>query len=252
MAVKVNGYDEVVKHSSGDKITIDTCAKMMDTGLDASTVDTTEKNQQTINSDSLPIALSNNIDPINKDFYEGIDCEDLITNDKCNYTCMECNNGQPWCIKHVLSCIYTSETDINEQDESGNTRLHYITHISERYTSILKLLLYMVGIRRDLNVNIQNNFGDTPLHLVLKKMRKPINKDEVLVLMSMGADIHMTNYRGQSPLDIARELSPLASQEIIDILKGRVYVLKESIMKAKELVHSLEGHIQISEIIYKR
>jgi ankyrin repeat protein len=87
----------------------------------------------------------------------------------------------------------------------------------------LKALDYAVQIAPDLNVH--NEAGMTPLHLVMAPRRgrgkpSPEVADMVRLLAAKGAPLMAKNERGQTPQDIARRVPPEVATAYTDALKA--------------------------------
>ena len=72
--------------------------------------------------------------------------------------------------------------------------------------NIVKLLL-----NKKPELNIQNQYGDTPLHNAVRAG----NIDIVSELVIAGADINIKNNNGKLPIDIARDNNSLAIYEVL-------------------------------------
>ena len=77
-------------------------------------------------------------------------------------------------IKHLQSAL-DHKFDINTQDEKGNTALHIATK-AKKYDTMRFL------IEHDANIQIQNDWLSTPLHLCEKDI------DAIRILLEAGAD----------------------------------------------------------------
>ena len=99
-------------------------------------------------------------------------------------------------LQSLLTTIQTNENKqsfLNMQNESGNTALHLATYYNN--FKIIKRL-----IRAGINVNIQNQYGDTALHQAIK------NKTSFIVayLIHAGSDLTLKNEEGDTPLEYAQ------------------------------------------------
>ncbi len=82
-------------------------------------------------------------------------------------------------------------------DENGNTPLHHATEVED-----IDLMIVLLKDRR-VDVNAQNDDGETPLHIGLKGIRNPIETAQLL--MKHGADILRVDATGLSPLQLAAD-----------------------------------------------
>lgn len=64
----------------------------------------------------------------------------------------------------------------------------------------LSRYLIEVGIDDKMNIDIQNNLGQTPLHLAAMKKN---NKKIIVSLLDSGADVNKLDKEGKTPLDYA-------------------------------------------------
>ncbi|KXT18471.1 hypothetical protein AC579_2243 [Pseudocercospora musae] len=85
--------------------------------------------------------------------------------------------------------------DVTKRDNYGNTVFHLATK-SHDPSALLLEYVSSVG----LPVDVQNDWGETPLHLASEW---PANITALKFLVEAGADINKKNYRGHSPLGTA-------------------------------------------------
>lgn len=91
-------------------------------------------------------------------------------------------------ISTVKKLTEDRDLDINYQDKSGWSYLHYYNHDE---VDIAKLLL-----ERGCNVNLKDNSGDTPLNRAVSYG----NTKTVKYLIEHGADVNSQNNNGYSPI----------------------------------------------------
>lgn len=108
--------------------------------------------------------------------------------------------GDPDLVRRILS----RGGDVTEQDSLGNNLLHFVDE--DKDLEIAEILL-----DNGVDVNAENNAGDTPLLGALKET-KGISLSIVRLLLSRGADPKATAFNPISPL-------------LITILRGRVDVM---------------------------
>lgn len=87
--------------------------------------------------------------------------------------------------------LINAGADVNVQENEGNTALHLT-----RKQKIVEMLL-----NAGANVNIKNNVGDTPLHSVVNY------SNLVQLLVDKGADVNASNNKGKTPLHFTRRTS---------------------------------------------
>ncbi len=99
-------------------------------------------------------------------------------------------------LQYLLEIIQTNENKqslLNIQNESGNTALHLATYYNN-FKAIKRL------IHGGIDVNIQNQHGDTALHQAIKN-KKPFI---ITYLMHAGSDLTLKNEEGDAPLEYAQ------------------------------------------------
>ena len=82
--------------------------------------------------------------------------------------------------------------DVNVQDNEGNTPLHWA--VKQRRLKIIRVLLH-----HGVDVNVQDNEGNTPLHWAVKRSCRETTK----VLLRYGADITVRDKYDKTPLKLA-------------------------------------------------
>ena len=92
-------------------------------------------------------------------------------------------------LKDIAQAIIQSG-DVNERNEQGKTALHLAAYLNQ--TEVIQGLLQQVG----LDLNPQDNDGDTPLHYACARGYLEVVKQ----LVEAGADINMQNNVGDTPL----------------------------------------------------
>lgn len=93
--------------------------------------------------------------------------------------------------KIVLQHLACTHAPINEQDELGNSPLHYAVNIDSY--EIARALL-----EHHADANLQNSAGLTPLHVAIKHRNQKI----VRLLLRHGADPNRVDLHGNSPLHL--------------------------------------------------
>lgn len=90
------------------------------------------------------------------------------------------------------------DIDINAQDNKGNTPLHCVQNLS-----VLEELLKFPVIK----VNMQNNEGNTPLHELIIHYNVSWVLDYINLLLARGADCTIKNHNNETPLNLTRNIS---------------------------------------------
>ena len=105
----------------------------------------------------------------------------------------------------LIQILIQNGTDVNIQDNDGDTALHSISFHGHK--DCLEVLL-----KAGADVNIQNNCGNTALH------KATINghKDWVEVLLRAGADVNVLNNHGETALYFA---SIFGRKYCVEVLK---------------------------------
>eukprot|EP01064_Diplonema_japonicum_P037642 TRINITY_DN887_c1_g3_i2.p1 TRINITY_DN887_c1_g3~~TRINITY_DN887_c1_g3_i2.p1 ORF type:complete len:429 (+),score=125.02 TRINITY_DN887_c1_g3_i2:87-1373(+) len=96
----------------------------------------------------------------------------------------------------LISFLLEQGVDVNAADEKGNTALHAAIE-DKTAGQITRLLLENWPPTRD-GINIKNARGLTPLHLA-----SCCDIETVQLLLRHGADLHMEDVKGQTPLQYA-------------------------------------------------
>lgn len=86
-----------------------------------------------------------------------------------------------------------SESKVAKTDDDGNAALHLIAEYG-RFEDVEELL------ESGTNVNIENIFGDTPLHSAV--LNNIINLNVIIELVELRADIHSINNQVHTPINL--------------------------------------------------
>ena len=123
---------------------------------------------------------------------------------------------------YLINQMDTNNTTIHSVDEKGNTLLHrackldlgsvpstgeYATHRNNR-RRLIQLL-----IDKKVNINVQNNFGNTVLH-VLSQRRG--NANMIQLLIDNNANVFNVNKNNKDALKLAKENKNNATVEILE------------------------------------
>ena len=114
------------------------------------------------------------------------------------------NAVKVWSRDNILSILSHSVYDINKPlDEQKTTLLHEAAKWNDA-------TIYEVLLKKAVNVNVRNSFGETPLHILATKqlneiaeIRTQLRWAKMLQLMlHYDADIHIKNNNDESVKDI--------------------------------------------------
>lgn len=116
--------------------------------------------------------------------------------------------------ENVLEILLQKGADVNLTDSSGKNAL--LLSVSSNQKGYISLLV-LSGI----DINSQDSDGNTALHYPLRTVLKdkrylPFSKLIAEVLIGEGADPHIKNKEGKSPMDLAEETG---ENEMIELLK---------------------------------
>ncbi|MDR0418166.1 MAG: ankyrin repeat domain-containing protein [Puniceicoccales bacterium] len=125
------------------------------------------------------------------------------------------------------------KTDPNTTDDLGNTPLHYAE------TSEAIELLCAAGA----DVNMQNEHGNTSLHVVLHRFAEGSENDQecIKALLKHGANPNIANAQGDTPLLIAQK--GIGGVQIIDDNDDFIDVADEAKERLKEVLKLLEEKV---------
>uniref|UniRef100_A0ABD2XRW0 Uncharacterized protein n=2 Tax=Trichogramma kaykai TaxID=54128 RepID=A0ABD2XRW0_9HYME len=100
--------------------------------------------------------------------------------------------------KKATELLLKYGVDPNSANLKGLTALHIVSQENERYD--LAKVLFEICKQKNvtLRVDARDEFGDTPLHLALRSN----NKRLVELLLRQGADVNLANEEGSTPLHI--------------------------------------------------
>jgi len=115
----------------------------------------------------------------------------------------------------VVKYLLTLELmDLNVQDNDGNTPLHIACENGN--IDIAKALLTALGNLESMDLNIQNNDGNTPLH----KACENGNIDVAKALLTAGANQNVENKEKKKPFQVAKPKDVEALRKLLSNRRG--------------------------------
>ncbi|KAF0690604.1 Aste57867_18006 [Aphanomyces stellatus] len=84
--------------------------------------------------------------------------------------------------------------------EPKNNQTAFHIAVKKGHVDVLKALMKLP--RAEEFVNVGDKHGNTPLHFVASKDNAELQKELGTLLLSLGANLHATNVRGQTPLEV--------------------------------------------------
>ena len=178
--------------------------------------------------------LNNHLDVVKYVVQTGHVDVNLPDGNGCTPLIRACQRANVSVSKYLLDNI--NGLDVNIADCDDNTALHYAVWCNKDSNTPLRKaccendkreverLLYL----SEHNINVQNNDGDTPLHVACRYGNSPI----VETLMRAGADETITNDRRKSPSQVAEmaghyELPRMLNRDsILQMIQERQIILK--------------------------
>ena len=100
-------------------------------------------------------------------------------------------------VKHMVSL----GADVNATDHKGNTLLHYMVKKYLASVDSVREVLSIPGV----DINAQNDEGETPLVLLLKSNRNEYARDMAACLIAAGADVEKTDNRRNNAMSLLSE-----------------------------------------------
>jgi ankyrin repeat protein len=130
----------------------------------------------------------------------------------------------------IIEKLLQRKMDPNVQDNEGDTPLHVVANVGREKR--LPIMTQMLKYHAD--VNIKNGRGETPLYDVIRES-DVIN---VQFLLDHGADISLVNNANRTPLEVAEEQLVDADPLFCDVDSARTIIdLLRDIPDIKEPVH---------------
>ena len=110
------------------------------------------------------------------------------------------------------------ELDVNTKDIFGCTPLHTLIdyfHINKAYyVEVIACMKYLIEEKK-CNVNIQNNKGELPLHILLKSLCKKWYMYEIIDICSTHVNVDTQDNDGNTPLHVAYQTNPDLAQYLM-------------------------------------
>jgi ankyrin repeat protein len=143
----------------------------------------------------------NHVDIVN--FLLQNDPDLVITIDKCNWYPL--HHAAECATPEMIELLLGINGDPNEQNDNRISALHLVVKFNE--INSVRILLQ----HKNINVDLQDNYGLTTLHISALKGNFQIFKE----LVNAGADLSMQNKNGLTALDLAKKFE---NQQIVDYL----------------------------------
>lgn len=125
--------------------------------------------------------------------------------------------GRANCARILQTLLGFENIDINHQDNTGNTALHYAVSMGKGRAKLL------LG-HKEINPNIRNNRGQTPFHLTH-------DKEVIELLKQVGGDDDIKDHKGKSAEEVRRSLvKPKYESAIGHVVSGIYKDIHESDM----------------------
>ena len=120
------------------------------------------------------------------------------------------SSAQSGNVMRIRALMSLEGFDIHSRDPEGNTALHIAAYDS--HPDVVRFL-----VAAGLDVNAENQFGDTPLaHATLGRKSREI----VAFLLSAGADVEHENKNGLTALDTQACCDENADEELVRVLRA--------------------------------
>ena len=103
-------------------------------------------------------------------------------------------SGNLRALKHLIE---HRRIDVNSHNYRGNNPLIHFAIDADQPA----ILDYLIAMKAD--VNAQDSFGNTPLHVVVTKLSNDLDSRFIQTLLKSGATIWIRNHKNKTPLDVA-------------------------------------------------
>ncbi len=106
----------------------------------------------------------------------------------------------------TLEILKKDNIGVNTQDICEGTPLHLILE-EPLFKSEIEMVLNLID-RKETNINIQNDYGKTALHLAIKRLFHYSDNYEIVfkILSKEDVDVMLRDKKNRTPLDIAKKL----------------------------------------------
>lgn len=119
-------------------------------------------------------------------------------------------NDYPFAERQIL---YQADVEAADTTRFANHALHFALMRHANMAPYIKLLL-----DNKANVNIQNRYGDTPLHYLVRYNSTSLERDQAAEQMiAAGADPMIKNRKGRSVVDEAKRIDPAFAQKLVSL-----------------------------------
>ena len=110
---------------------------------------------------------------------------------------LACRNGN----EELINLLLENGADVKDNNNNrSRTPLHEVIKHGNSNVNVVDLLLKNY-LKKEAKIDAKDNFLNTPLHLAVMHSKLPVVK----LLVDSGADIHLTNWRSKTAMDLAHK-----------------------------------------------
>ncbi|CAK4078659.1 unnamed protein product [Aphanomyces euteiches] len=133
------------------------------------------------------------------------------------------------------SLAATNSAGILSLREPKNNQTAFHIAVKKGHVDVLKALMKLP--RAEEFVNVGDKHGNTPLHFVASKDKADLQTQLGTLLLSMGANLHATNVRGQTPLEVHIMTARADSHAFVKLISFRGMQLNNLINGGTTYLH---------------
>lgn len=131
-------------------------------------------------------------------------------------------------ICNMIDFLAQNKVNVDQFDRMGRSLLHrifdYERHDQAQWSAAQEQIARCL-IKNDANINVQDQFGNTPLHLAIMKVcTSGIITAEIKLLLTLNADVNIANKEKETPLDMLLSCESAIDTTPVEILQ----LLKEA------------------------